>query len=634
MKTFPERIQHPSGATMTRIPDKVMIRLESGPQAAALDRGDLLDKLGLVEDQTVAPMPGRFRTAKAEPSTPREHPNTGPNRIWARSKGGESLSADALEERGKQAGAARDGVAWMTPVYRVVIGQREELLAPVVDAVLVRPAPRVDEDRVRKLLSGYGLSEDAERSALLGAWRYYRVDDPAQTDALDVLARLSADAPTEIRDARIEHIPYVRPSAYIPNDGLFADQWNMVQVMAGGPGKTAWNLQRGDADIVICVLDEGCDLGHPDLMPYAGPGVNLGDLSLDGSPTGNHGTACAGIAAAATENSTGVAGMAGNCRVLPVAFDTWSDSEVAAGIRYAVQQGARVISMSFGWNGWDPDVIDPAIQEAFDAGLVMCVATHNHNSNVITYPATNPLVIAVGASDQVDNRKSPTSPDGEGWGSNFGPAISVAAPGVLIPTTDIRGANQGYNPDAGPDGGYHMTFNGTSAATPHVAGLAALLLSCDDTLTNIEVRDIIEQTADKVGSVPYANLAGYPNGTWNQEMGYGRINALSALQQVCKRFPEFKRINFDKMVRVDKSLVIEDFGKLDRFKEKERIDELKVNVGYEAPDFEIQDRFGELLQRLDRLEQTLAQGRAFIAPAERPDVGTQIARTAGLKRRR
>lgn len=282
---------------------------------------------------------------------------------------------------------------------------------------------------------------------------------------------------------------------------------------------------------------------------FAGTGINLGTMSGDGSPTGPlgfrpHGTACAGIVAATINNGAGVAGVAGACQILPVAFVTWSDAEIAAGIGYATANGANVISMSFGGYTIDPLVVDPSILAAFNAGLVMCAATHNYNSGSITYPATNALVMGVGASDQVDDRKSPTSPDGEVWGSNFGPEISVIAPGVLVPTTDQQGAD-GYNVDgtggswAGvnypsfgdPAGDYVTVFDGTSAATPHVAGLAALLLSAYPTLTNVEVRTLIERTADKTGTTAYVETAGYNSGTWNQNTGYGRINVRNALDQ-------------------------------------------------------------------------------------------------------
>ncbi len=160
----------------------------------------------------------------------------------------------------------------------------------------------------------------------------------------------------------------------------------------------------------------------------------------------------------------------------------------------------------------------------------MCVATHNHNST-ITYPARNPLVLACGASSTDDNRKSPASPDGETWGSNFGDlvyngvqtGVSVVAPGVLCPTTDRQGS-LGYG-----TGDFINNFNGTSSATPHVAGLAGLLRSQYPALTNVQIRRIIERTAAKVGTLGYAEQAGFANGTRNQEMGYGRIDIFRAL---------------------------------------------------------------------------------------------------------
>ena len=157
-------------------------------------------------------------------------------------------------------------------------------------------------------------------------------------------------------------------------------------------------------------------------------------MSGDGSPTGSHGTACAGIVAATFNNSAGVAGVAGVCadparRVRDVERrgdrrrDQLGDHQRRRRHQHELRLGTTC----------DPLIVDPSIVAADTAGLVMAAATHNYDSGSITYPATHPLVIAVGASDQVDDRKSPASPDGEAWGSNFGPEISVVAPGVLVP---------------------------------------------------------------------------------------------------------------------------------------------------------------------------------------------------------
>jgi hypothetical protein len=153
------------------------------------------------------------------------------------------------------------------------------------------------------------------------------------------------------------------------------------------------------------------------------------------------------------------------------------------------------------------------------------------------------LVMACGASDRSDNRKSPSSPDGECWGANFAPGVSVVAPGVQIPTTDIQGTggfnNNGGGPFSGPcvaypssgdaAGNFFLEFNGTSSATPHVSGFAALLVSQYPSLTNVQIRNVIERTASKVGSIPYADAAGFPNGSRNQQMGYGRINLFQGI---------------------------------------------------------------------------------------------------------
>lgn len=520
MNTFPRQLNPRPGVTLTLDPTRVVLAFKNAPtRALAVSAAS---GLGLVPEQS--------DSATAAPNQG-EAINNSEVRYWMHSSTAAALPEDISARSQEVFG---DSLNWVGPVYRFENeAGRKALLCPLPNVLLVKPtrsALRAGTDLAGHLRA-YGLREVPEKSRYLGEFRYFVLDDPLSTSAYDVYNNLLENEKELIQELRYDTMPMVIPTAVSPNDPMFAQQWDMVRIQAGGVGVTGWDRTRGNG-VIVCILDQGCDLTHPDLH-FSTPGINLGTMAPNGSPTGNHGTACAGIVAAAYNNAQGVAGVAGECQIMPLAFDTWADTEVAAGINYAANPPAGVtradvISMSFGWNAWDHTIIDPAIQNAHNAGLVMCVATHNYDS-AITYPATNPLVMACGASDEIDNRKSPTSPDGESWwGSDFGPEMSVVAPGVHIPTTDRQG-NVGYNTSPGTAGDYFMTFNGTSSATPHVAGLAALICSRYPALTNAQVRSIIERTAEKVGTVAYVETPGYPNGTWNQEMGYGRINALRSL---------------------------------------------------------------------------------------------------------
>ncbi len=510
MPGYPESLAHPSGDQLALVPEKILVSVV--PRRRASITGTL-EQLGLVPLRT-DPAAGAS-SGRAVPGIDLPHAvvNNSPDLFFVETRGGEPVNRDAV--------TASADVKWTAPVYKAQVRGREQLLAPIATSLLV-PSNVVHDPTGVAILEEFGLIRNEVKSRLLGLYDLFETTAESRS-AYDIRDEVSARLGAEVK---LEFIPVVTPVAAQPNDPLFVQQWDMVQIGAGGTGTTGWDLQQGSGTITVAVLDAGVDLDHPDLMgSFLNDGINLGSMSGTGAPTGNHGTPCAGIACAPIGNGTGTSGVGGGTRILPIAFQNWTDVEVAVGIRHAINQGARVISMSFGWDLWDPAVIDPAIAEAHGTGLVMCVATHNHNTeNGVTYPATNPLVIAVGASDQTDNRKSPSSPDGEmNWGSNWGPEVSVVAPGVLCPAPDRTGTD-GYSEDD-----YTLTFNGTSAATPHVAGLAALLLSRNSALTNMEVRRIIETTAAKVGTVTYADTPEHPNGTWNAEMGYGRIDARAAI---------------------------------------------------------------------------------------------------------
>ncbi len=521
MKNFPQQITHSSGASMYLDTNRLLLAFQKQLTREKIERlakeHDLILE-GDVQDKAI----------------PGERVNHTNQRFWVQSD--RPIDDDRYQKI--EEAALKLGLDWIGPVYRLSGEEgRKGLFAPLPNVLVVKLREQrpleggttgIHTAMIAAATEGSApqLQEVVEKSRYLNGYRYFVITNPGKVNAYQIRQRLLESNNRIVADVQFETMPLIVPTSVSPNDPLFAQQWDMTRIQAGGAGTTGWDISTGVATVVVCVLDEGCDLTHPDLQ-FSTPGINLGTMMPDGSPTGNHGTACAGIVAATYNNSLGVSGVAGNSRIMPVAFQNWTDTEVAAGITWATANGARVISMSFGNNGWSHAVIDPAIQNAFNNDVVMCVATHNFNGP-ITYPATNALVIAVGASDEIDNRKTPASPDGEGWGSDFGAEISVVAPGVHIPTTDRQGA-AGYNHSPGTAGDYRLDFNGTSSATPHVAGLAALIRSAYPALSSVQVRAIIERTAQKVGTVAYADVAGHPNGTWNQEMGYGRINVLRAL---------------------------------------------------------------------------------------------------------
>ena len=328
-------------------------------------------------------------------------------------------------------------------------------------------------------------------------------------------------------------------SFYAPNDPLYNTQWGLENTGQNGgtPGidinaEDAWDISKGSRDVVVAVLDHGFEMNHPDLDDNVfGTGFDSESGTTPAQVLGPHGTACAGIVAAVGDNNTGISGVAPSAQLMSIsnslAGTPNSRQRRADGINWAYLNGADIISNSW-FSGVQYAIIDDAIDDALDfgrggLGTIMVFAAGNFNG-AVSYPANaNPDIIAVGAMSPCAERKSPTSCDGEGWGSNFGSELDIMAPGVLIQTTDQVGGN-GYIA-----GNYEPDFNGTSSACPAVAGVAALVLSVNPCLTHDEVEDIIEQSGQKVGTYLYSNFASRPNGTWNMEMGYGLVDAETAV---------------------------------------------------------------------------------------------------------
>jgi thermitase len=287
----------------------------------------------------------------------------------------------------------------------------------------------------------------------------------------------------------------------------------------------AWTIATGSSDIAVAVIDDGVEAAHPALRDSLRAQRNFVDDTDDASPTSGsdyHGTACAGIIASRDPVVRGLAYGVGlvACRVASRTRDNWlvDDFSFADGIDWCWKEAAAdVLSMSFS-GGPPDDLITAALTRARTKGRngkgCPLIAAAGNDGHSVVYPANLDEVFGVGATNQWDERKTKVSRDGEtNWASNVGKGLSLMAPGVKVVTTDLTGI---AGREAGPING---RFNGTSAATPFVSATAALILSVRNSLREQEVRQILQTTADSLGP-----------SKWNTEVGFGRLNAFSALR--------------------------------------------------------------------------------------------------------
>jgi thermitase len=295
----------------------------------------------------------------------------------------------------------------------------------------------------------------------------------------------------------------LKPQDDLPDDPSFPQQF---AVGGGAWGwyathtTQAWDITQGSASTVIAILDTGMNVsaGLDDFSGQLVPGWNVLTNSSNTSTNQLHGTYVAGVAGMKADNGTGSAGVCPQCKIMPVVVGTdsgasWSD--MATGITWATDHGARVINMS--WAGTsDSTTIQNAINYAHSKGVVLFAAAGNTNCDCRNYPAADQNVIGVAGIGSSGTKAGD---------SNYGNWVAVAAPeGDMTAWPTINGS-PGYAP-----------VGGTSMASPFAAGIAGLLLSANPNLTNAQVEQTLEQTAAPVSF----------------SIAYGRVDALAALQSL------------------------------------------------------------------------------------------------------
>ena len=352
--------------------------------------------------------------------------------------------------------------------------------------ILVEPRAGLSNDEFDKILKVHG-----GKRRKLGQGNVHIVDLPGNASETAVIEKLKQNPNLKFveLDRRVK-------AGMAVTDPYIGSEWHIAKIGA----QNAWDTTQG-AGVTIAILDSGVDTTHPDLAPNLVAGYNAYDNNNDVSDVCGHGTAVAGTAAAATNNATGVAGVAGNAKIMPVRIAYYDAtygcyayfSTIASGLTYAADHGVRIANISYPGISGSAAVESAASYMKSKGGLVF-VAAGNTNSDPGFAPSAS--MIMVSATDSNDAKAS---------FSSYGNYVNVSAPGAGIWTTSRGGA---YQP-----------WNGTSFSSPVTAGVAALMLAAGPTLSNTKIEQLIYSTSVDLGAAGRDPV-----------FGYGRVNAAAAVQ--------------------------------------------------------------------------------------------------------
>ena len=457
-----------------------------------------------------------------------------------RSRARGMVSRDAsVEAVGQVVTTARGEVLMMTDElivkFQPLLKMQEiEQFVAQAGTEIVRPIEFDENTFVLRLTSGEKRANDVANELIEQGKAIYAHPNFVQ----NVGARVVDTMTRETREtSETDEADVVRHGVHA-TDPQFANQWHLDNTgqiaggVAGTPGADArvtlaWQTTMGNPAIRVGVVDLGTDIAHADLN---GPGKTVAPLDLtvsppDANPVGSsHGTQVAGMAVATANNGVAVAGVAPNCRVIPVRVSDplGTQEQMARGFVYAAEQGADVITCSLGPSNtaWTmTDVLRAGIDYATSFG-------RNGRGSVYTQAVdNNPIAINI---DQVSSYERAiavgrTNNRDLHDGSAMGPELDISAPGASVTMiTNTTPTNNGTT----------TVSTGTSFATPLTAGVASLVLSVNPNLSWAEVRQVLLDSADKIDAAanPYAPApAALPPGTRNNRYGYGRVNAQGAV---------------------------------------------------------------------------------------------------------
>ncbi|WP_395939585.1 S8 family serine peptidase [Anabaena sp. FACHB-1237] len=491
-----------------------------------------------------------------------------------------TVNPDQLETAMSQA-RADENVDFVSHVY--VMKNNPGTFVYLSDQISIQFASWVDNNKIKAIANNFKLSQDKPIMGIANAFVFLVSKNASENpvkiaNRLQNLSEVLASEPNII----IQQEPHYRPK-----DSLYSQQWYLNnnggnQIIAGShiAVEQAWDITRGVRSVIVAIADDSFDLRHPD---FQGTGKIVAPrdlkendfLPLPGEKETSHGTACAGLAVA-EETGTGIVGVAPGCAMMPIRTTGYLDDETIENIfTWAVEKGASVISCSWGASAvYFPLSLRQKAAISYAAtngrngkGCVIVFAAGNSNRpingviNEQNWPenivrgnttwlngfAIHPDVITVSASTSLNQKAAYSN-----WGDNIcvcapsnnappgmwfqetgfvytQPTIAASLYGVGMLTTDQIGAS-GY--DAG---NFTSNFGGTSSATPIVAGVAALILSANPNLTAQQVKNILQNTADKIidnNPDPQLKLRGgtYNSNGYSSWFGYGKVNAAKAVR--------------------------------------------------------------------------------------------------------